>query len=141
MRVCFQARLVNLPFLLSWAFYQGLKVYYALPPFTCCTRTYKLETKHWACLRQFAKGKFMHMDFHKWRQEFQRVKFHQKLTSIITVALNKVGLKAKERLPKQLFNIKHAVLFKSVIQQIINCSLLTNCPPSQNKKIKNVLHA
>ena len=143
-RAYFQARLVNLldAFLLSRAFYQGLNIYYALLFFTCWTRTYKLETKQWAGLRQFAKNKFMYMGLSQMEARILTVKLHQKLTSIINIALNKGG-KAKERLLKQLFSINSVILRKGASKgdSRDNQLQLTNCPAYQNKKMKNLVYA
>ena len=52
-------------------------------------RTYKLETKHQAGLRQFAKDEFMHIGLSQMEARILRVKLHQKLTLIISVSLTK----------------------------------------------------
>ena len=47
------------------------------------------KTKHWAGLMQSTKDKFMYMGLSQMETRILRVKLHQKLTSIISVALNK----------------------------------------------------
>ena len=66
-----------------------------------------------------------------------RVKLHQKLTSIISVALKKEAWRQR----KDYFNINSVILRKGCLKEEKTLNQLTNSPAYQNKKIKNVLYA
>ena len=87
---------------------------------------------------------FMHMGLSQMEARILRVKLHQKLTLIISVALNKGAWMQR----KDYFNINSVILRKGALKKIkaLNQRFkrqliqLTNSPAYQNKKIKNVLY-
>ena len=86
----------------------------------------------------------MHIGLPQIEARILRVKLHQKLTSIISVALKKEAWRQR----KDYFNINSVILrgpqrrknLKSAIQEVINSVNKLSCLPKQ-EDINNVLYA